>query len=495
MAETKINEDLPQTSRRKKYLLIGLVIALLLIAPLVIKGLHNSQKGKEELEEAVAETDRLDPGWELDDLEAHRRVIPDRRNGGLQVEAAHNNLAKNWQSAPIFEKLEYLDLEPPVLLDEAQTKALRAELTKQARALLDARRLQDFPRGRFPIHWTEDGLHTLVPHLEQVRSVANLLGYDVLLRARDGDGDGALASARAALNAGRSVGDEPLLISLLVRIACQAVAVRRLEQALAQGLPSDEALAGVQKALEEEARQPLLLIGLRGERASLHRFMTSLEGGKVNLGDMFGHHGVRNLKEQIDDFLAGNTAESSHAWMLRFLSRAVEIAKRPLGKQRHLFQELEADLQEAPPLARMLVPATVKVREAHLRILAQLRCAAVALAVERYRRRHDRWPAGLKALVRARLLRELPADPYEGKPLRFRKVKGGVVVYSLGPDGQDNQGQLDRKNTHASGTDLGFQLWDLENRRQPPPPPEAKKKLPEVPPGPGVPDPPGKRED
>ena len=61
------------------------------------------------------------------------------------------------------------------------------------------------------------------------------------------------------------------LISQLVHIALQAVAVRGLERTLAQGEPSEAALKAVQELLEKEADEPLLLYGARGERAVNHR--------------------------------------------------------------------------------------------------------------------------------------------------------------------------------------------------------------------------------
>jgi len=66
----------------------------------------------------------------------------------------------------------------------------------------------------------------------------------------------------------------------------------------------------------------------------------------------------------------------------------------------------------------------------------------------------------------------VPADLYDGMPLRLRRLEDGLVIYSVGPDGQDNGGHLDRKSPTNPGTDLGFRLWDVAKRRQPPVPPK-----------------------
>jgi hypothetical protein len=65
------------------------------------------------------------------------------------------------------------------------------------------------------------------------------------------------------------------------------------------------------------------------------------------------------------------------------------------------------------------------------------------------------------------VLSRVPLDPFDAAPLRYRRLDKGVVVYSIGPDGEDNGGKFD-KHANKQGTDLGFRLWDVVQRRQPP---------------------------
>jgi hypothetical protein len=125
----------------------------------------------------------------------------------------------------------------------------------------------------------------------------------------------------------------------------------------------------------------------------------------------------------------------------------------------------------------------VRMADSHRHNHALMRGAIVMTALERYRRAHQRWPDNLEALVPAFLPR-IPKDPYDGQPLRYRRVADDVVIYSVGPDGQDDGGTQLTKTRISSpgplprGTDVGFRLWDPERRRQPPKPilkpPEGK---------------------
>jgi hypothetical protein len=98
----------------------------------------------------------------------------------------------------------------------------------------------------------------------------------------------------------------------------------------------------------------------------------------------------------------------------------------------------------------------------------------VAVAVERYRVKHDAWPEGFDDLLKAALLPSIPNDPWDGKQLRFKRSPTGIKIYSVGYDKIDNQGNLDRSNPRAPGSDIGFELWDRPLRAALPPVEEEK---------------------
>jgi hypothetical protein len=96
---------------------------------------------------------------------------------------------------------------------------------------------------------------------------------------------------------------------------------------------------------------------------------------------------------------------------------------------------------------------------------ACFRCAVVAVAVERFRRANGRWPATLGEVV-PRHLAALPRDPFDSQPLKLASRPDGVVIYSVGPDGADDGGDL--SDSLRSRKDVGVRLWNVAERRQPP---------------------------
>jgi len=64
----------------------------------------------------------------------------------------------------------------------------------------------------------------------------------------------------------------------------------------------------------------------------------------------------------------------------------------------------------------------------------------------------------------------IPFDPFDGLPLRYRRLDDGVMIYSISSDGVDNNGNLDTAHPNQPGVDIGYRLWDVAKRRQPPRP-------------------------
>jgi hypothetical protein len=467
---------------------------LSLVAWLVGLYFYWTRLADRELRETVAEIDRLDPeGWEIDAILAARQQVPDKENAALQVQAVKMLLPPGWPLAgpaappeppcePGAEGANALAAQPPmpweqqlheippqVQLDEALRRDLQASLDRAKEALPEAHKLIGMTWGRYPLEWQANCLSILLQS-QDARSAAMLLQMEAIALAHDRKSDEALDRVRGILAAARSLGDEPTIISMLIHVACDAVAISTLERILAQGEPSAKALQAVQRVLEMEAGQELLLTASRGERAGYHALMEAVKRGDVTLSQVVGPPGGTTESRLLD--LTGPTlARRSHARLLRLMTEFVEIAKRPPHEQNSLMKELDSKIRKAKVeydvMVGLLMPAIIKCSEAHRRGLGSLRCAIAAAAAERYRIDQGRWPERLEDLV-TKYLPAVPKDPGDGKALRYARLPDGVLIYWVGLDGEDNGGALNRKNPNARQSDGGFRLWDAAARRQPP---------------------------
>jgi hypothetical protein len=415
--------------------------------------------------EAVAEADRLDPGWRFEDLQARRASIPDEANAALRVLAAHKLLPGTWPplgtATGLALEKSLSDLPPTAALSPQQVRALSEALAAAKAALAEARKLKDCPAGRFPptgVQRVPTGDGAYIP---EARRVAPLLIYDALLREQAGDADGALESCRALVNLARSFGDEPDPLCVAFRVTMRSVACRQIERTLARVRPSAAALAELQRLLEDEEAQPLFLMGARALRAWLHRVMEALAEGETKV-------------DAFPGWVTAGLAVNARPVTLRVSTRIVEIAKLPVGQQeaelrsRGLPKPEEGSIFVREYIFPKIQKVATDLAHGQVRTQAELRCAIVALAAERYRLARGAWPESPDALVPA-YLHAVPADPYDGQPVRYRRLADGVVIYCIGPDGNDDLGNLDRTGLGPAGTDVGLQLWDVEHRTAPEP--------------------------
>jgi hypothetical protein len=430
-----------------------------------------------EIEEAVAALDRDEPGWRLQQIEARRARIPDGENSALLVIESARLRPRGWPSKELTERFDQVTA--PEQLDPATFALLSKDLDGAQPALAEARKLATRPNGRHPITFPRNVQATLLPTQQDARMVALLLSYDAQRQAQAGDMKQALASCRAALNAGRSVGDEPLLISQLIRMACVALACQTAERVLSQGEPPADELLALQRLLQHEAAFPALFFATRGERAMMHEMLDALESGDVPLSQVLGEDREAVAARRLfPGWYLRDKLRAGHPRALALMTRRVAETRLPAHEQVAAEQAFVAEVRGLPPTealaTRLLMPALEKVGVAERRRLANVRCMIAAVAAERYRQEHGAWPESLDRLAPAQLT-AVPLDPFDGRPLRYRRTEDGVMVYSVGEDGKDDGGKL-RRVEFTPAPDVGWRLWDVKHRRRPPRP---KEKAPE----------------
>src|SRR5262245_25336127 len=153
--------------------------------------LYRAHVEEQELRDAVAEADRLDPHWRLAELLDARVPVPDDENSATVVVSPVVVVAGRslgvW--VPPFVPVKSTDtdfairvLPPQELLPAELAESLRAALKKAEAGLPTARRLADMPRGRHAVNWTPDFINTMLTHLNDVRPVARLLDLDAVMR-------------------------------------------------------------------------------------------------------------------------------------------------------------------------------------------------------------------------------------------------------------------------------------------------------------------------
>lgn len=488
--------DDPATKRPRRLwprLAIGATAIALFVS--LGMGIYLGRSVDRRLEAAIEAADRDDPHWRIDDLMAHREEVPDEENSALVVARALALIPATWPMDPppfpgardrptaASEACNQLaGLPDSVRLDDAAAGALRDELQARAEAVRIARTVADRDKGRHEIVLGPAVIDTFLKETNVARTAALLLAADAAIRAHDGDADGALDSCRAILGVGRSIGDEPFIVSQLARIGIGDAALKSARRVLGQSEPSEAALARLQALLLDESRQPLFLHGIKGERGILFEITRRLRDGELTSDGLSGdaEAGPDSPRAMISPW-ARLMFDSQLAVGLEWMNEAVSIARKPPAGHAPLWEAWNATIAKvgrnryARPGAIMplaFAPATSISDWSLSRGQTEMRATAILLAAERHRLKAGKWPASVEEIDKE-ILPEPPADQFTGAPFRMEYRDGELLVYSLGPNQEDDGGEFDRRAWRDGGPDdVGGSLWDVGLRQQPPADPE-----------------------
>lgn len=461
-----------RTRNRRVHILVGL--AVVFVAAAVVGFIAYRQLDARRYAAIVARLDSDDPHWRLDDLVASLAATPMADDDNLATPLAELAALKTWRGGDIQNRRAELvfDLVPNLRLTRDQWRAVidGVEATEAGIPLvLD---LERFPRGRHAIVYRADGVSTLLPHIERLHQAAELLDDLRLSAVQRGDAVTALRTFRATLNLGRSLREEPTAISQLTRVRLRKTAVRGLERLLGHVELRDAQLDEAGRELRAELADDIGLLAARGELALIERVSGAIRNGTLAASTLRRPFSTPvSPTDQAADWVrdrVGLDVVGEHAAVLDIGAGAVAAARMPWPTR-------WAAVQALPGRGDLATPGLLDMLASNLAGLfgnfaldeARVRCALAAVAVERYRVVHGDWPASLAVVG------PLPEDPFTGKPLLYKRVADGVVVYSVGPDGTDDGGDL----AEASGfpmrskCDLGVRLWDVPRRNSIPPSP------------------------
>jgi hypothetical protein len=472
---TPVNSAPPRRDWLRRLARAFTLLFLVLVVALVLYYFYNRYQAERGLQEAIAEADRLDPGWRWEEYEKKRTALPPEQNAAIHITAA-------LQAIPEFMlpdefPLDQAEASPQRQVDTELAARLRKAIEPVLPALTHIHKAAALKSAWYPVQWTPDVIKTDFAAVMATRRAGVFLSRLALLQIQDGKIDEAWQTAMAILVVDHSLDEEPVLSSFVARAALRNIAVMSFERCLAQGKVSDTLLAQTQLRLEQEAEEPILLRALRGERAGIDMLLTNIEAGKIDLAELLGNQKDWSVSA-TKWWYSGSSLTRSHAWLLRYHNQAVEYAKLPptemLAKMRSLDFYLKTN-NDASSFTRALCASVMPVANYAVRTQLRLECSVAAIGVERFRMKHERWPESLQEVVAERFLQKVPVDYFNDRPIGYRKPSDGVVVFSVGQN-KDYAGDfLDVGKEFdpifpsliTPSNRMEFRLWDEKHRRQP----------------------------
>ena len=293
-----------------------------------------------------------------------------------------------------------------------------------------------FEHSRYPIDLSL-GLGTLVPNLQDLRQSVKLLNLEAMIHAEKNESQPATQSLIAGLGIANSLSEEPIIVSQLVRISCQALTVSILERVINRTDFTDEQLVELGRDFTNSQNLSGISRAFVGERCQL---LSVFEDPTILTPELFG--GKTLPAPILELYKALGLADRDAIVYLDLMNDYIETTQLPLHQRQRAAGTIEAKLKATSKVHILLhkfMPAFSRVITLEIRAIAQLRTARVGLAVQRYRLATGHLPDALADLVPT-YLDAVPEDPFDGRELRYEKLETGFVVYSVGEDRRDDGG-------------------------------------------------------
>ncbi len=416
----------------------------------------------------------------LSELATNYPAIPDGENAAIALmEIWEKDEPEYWQAfragtRPLSQRknVEWDPILPVVgveVRNQPRTTAYSPESIAVAESFLGSnhvrmaavqRVLMERPKVRFPVKFT-DGLAALMPHVAQLRTESQAVRVAAALAIEKGNAWDAIAKLEEQVRLADALKDGPFLIEHLVRLSIHMGVISDMERLLTRLPVGAGELAGLESIARSLEMSEAFRRTMIEERATC---LSTFELSDSAVQQLFETTDDPNEKAPSPEFLRAalravnltGVLSADRRLMLETMGQVIALSEtnnaESLVAIEGTFAEMDAKARQFPPkiFCGLLLPALGKGAAKFASMEARRRCALTAIAVEKYRLEHrSQLPEQLSELV-PKYLAQVPEDPFVAHLLRFRKLAKGFVVYSVGPDREDQQGR-ERGDKRAAG--------------------------------------------
>lgn len=413
----------------------------------------------------------------FEEIERRRATVPDELNGALIIEELSDLLGGpvdgsrpegglQADAVPdhvlIFKPAPELDPEggtPRYAID-----ASREFLQEHVDILTRLGALDDRLTGRFTFAVAPIPVMTLLPHLTPVRNAAKLIRLDAALKLVDGDLTGACVDAKRLFHLAGTLRDEPTVISRLVSVAVQAAAAATIEDTLSAGELDSSELTRLADVIDWHLENMTDRPAFWGERAMILSMFDAVAAGKLDpstAASSAGSAGPWKPSFLLPVLVTRSNQLFAVTMLTEFVSDADDTTKLMATAARQRTTMMTASRIQV--FSKMLMPSYERATMLMGRIRAVLTCLRTAIAAEQFRLANGRFPDSLGELV-PMYVATTPTDPFTGTSLLLQVQDGAIVLYSVGEDGEDDGGSIERLHGEKIPLDAGVRLLPPDRR-------------------------------
>jgi hypothetical protein len=310
----------------------------------------------------------------------------------------------------------------------------------------------------------------LLPGIQQSRAIARYLVSRAMLNIEEGNVDHAWRDLMACHRLGEMIGRGPTLIEYLVGTAITQIATHgqivfldRVQPAagqLAQYRSDLAALRPIKSATDQMIVTERMLyldsvVQIACGRIAMNDLDVSPASGLENFATQLAMLSIdwnivmregNRVYDRFDVAMKLKTYQQRRAAMQVIEEELKQVKANVSAKGFLLAAVTEGSTGKAVGkmmggvLSALLLPALSAVDKAHNRSVQTRENLLLAYALADWKARHDSYPEKLGELV-PDLVSKPPTDAFTGKPLTYRREGDGFILYSVGVNDKDDNGQ------------------------------------------------------
>ena len=301
-------------------------------------------------------------------------------------------------------------------------------------------------------------------HLSPLKELARLGMWRCRIDRQQGRTQESIGDCIAIAHAGSHWQGKGTFVEQLVGLAIGGLArAEILNLVEAQKLSAAE-LKNLHDQLSRIYPDAFPLMNMEGERL----FFMDIVQRSFTDGGPGGGHLIPGQWEELTDLTGSHSDRGDKRYLMPFYTAVSMVhagRDETIAKANELY-ELQAKMVKMTPyhrdacdlkmpdevlfsmpkykyfLIQILMPASTRVSEIMYRGKMGHESTLTVLALKRWRLEKDAYPQTLGELIAGGFLKELPLDPYSDKPLVYRKTDDDFILYSVGPNFKDDQGQV-----------------------------------------------------
>ena len=303
----------------------------------------------------------------------------------------------------------------PQLLTSAQ------EFIKNNRDLLNKmREVQKYNRIHFVHNW-EDNYNIPLSHLNKLRNTARIFSVKMELIINKNNPNQASELLKEMFHINKLASQSPFMIGQLVFYACDAMALFSLERCMNTLKFSPEQLKDFEKICAEHEQYVIkrwsymwkaeltLILSWAKQDILKNRFFNPYKS----------HPYIKNIPKnyRIAFYNYSGQHINDIATQVRSSKAMMNVPVDIYAKRKARLEKIRDD-NKLSKNSCIFLGSNISLYKKTIGIIAQLRCAKTACAVERFRLKYNKFPKTLEQLV-PEFLAEVPIDPFDGKKLRY----------------------------------------------------------------------------